>query len=82
MIRKATKPMVIAANKSVEEVGDFLGVDSLGYLSIGGMLGCMNGQGESYCTACFDGNYPVPIQGEVDKHILESDRRQEYMRFP
>jgi len=77
----ATRSELIAANKSVEEVGDFLGVDSLGYLSIDGMLRCMNGHGDSYCTACFDGNYPVAVEEEIDKYILESDRRQEYLRF-
>ena len=77
----ATRGELIAANKSVEEVRDFLGVDSLGYLSIEGMLRCMNNEGDSYCTACFDGNYPVVVEEEVDKYILESDRRQEYLRF-
>jgi amidophosphoribosyltransferase len=76
-----TRGELIAANKSVEEVRDFLGVDSLGYLSIEGMLRCVNSEGDSYCTACFDGNYPVVVEEEVDKYILESDRRQEYLRF-
>ncbi len=77
----ATRGELIAANKSVEDVRDFLGVDSLGYLSIEGMLRCVNGEGDSHCTACFDGNYPVVVEEEVDKYILESDRRQEYLRF-
>jgi len=77
----ASRSELVAANKSVEEIRDFLGVDSLGYLSIEGMLRCFDGGANAYCTACFDGNYPVPVEGEIDKHILESDRRQEYMRF-
>jgi len=77
----ATRGELVAANKSVEEIRDFLGVDSLGYLSIDGMLRCMNTNADSYCTACFDGNYPVAVEGEIDKYILESDRRQEYLRF-
>lgn len=77
----ATRSELIAANKSVEAVRDFLGVDSLGYLSIEGMLRCMNVEADSYCTACFNGNYPVLVEEEIDKYILESDRRQEYLRF-
>jgi len=77
----ATRSELVATDKSVEEIRDFLGVDSLGYLSIEGMVKCMNNGADAYCTACFDGNYPVAVEEEIDKYILESDRRQEYLRF-
>jgi amidophosphoribosyltransferase len=76
----ATREELIAANKSVDEIREFLGVDSLGYLSKEGMLACMK-DGADFCTACFDGNYPVAVNEHIDKFILESDRRQRYLRF-
>ncbi len=55
-----TKKELIAAHKSVEEIKDYLGVDSLEYLSMEGLLGAVPQDQGGYCTACFDGNYPVP----------------------
>ena len=77
----ATRGELIAANKSVDEIRDYLGVDTLGYVSKEGMLACMNNNGAAYCTACFDGNYPVAVKDALDKYVLESDRRQGYLRF-
>lgn len=59
---------LIASSKTVEEIRAFLRVESLGYLSLEGMLSCVPGKGSDYCTACFDGAYPIPV-GE----ILEKD---------
>lgn len=78
----ATKKELIAANKSVEEITRFLGIDSLGYLSKEGMLSCFGDMRDKFCTACFDGCYPVPVEVKTDKYITETDRLQEYMRFP
>ncbi len=55
----ATKDQLIAHNRTVEEIREYLGVDSLYYLSCEGMLSVMKHNPESYCTACFTGNYPV-----------------------
>jgi amidophosphoribosyltransferase len=49
---------LIAARESVEEIRTSLGVDSLGYLSLEGLRHCVEDP-ENYCTACFDGEYPV-----------------------
>lgn len=78
----ATTKELIAANKSVEEITRFLGINSLGYLSKEGMLSCFGEMGDKFCTACFDGCYPVPVEVKTDKYITETDRLQEYMRFP
>ena len=78
----ATSRELIAANKSVEEITRFLGIDSLGYLSKEGMLSCFGELRDRFCTACFDGCYPVPVEVKTDKYITETDRLQEYMRFP
>ena len=53
------KKHLIAADKTVEEIRDFLGVDSLGYLSRDGMVGTAGKSGKNFCSACFDGMYPI-----------------------
>jgi amidophosphoribosyltransferase len=56
-----TREELVASSHSVEEIRDFLQADSLAYLSLEGMLGCLSGQSDSYCTACWTGDYRVPI---------------------
>ena len=58
--------------KSVEGIRDFLGVDSLGYLSVEGMLSALSGPKSHYCTACWTGKYPVPVVDEMNKHGMET----------
>jgi amidophosphoribosyltransferase len=55
-----TREELIAATHSVEEIREYLGVDSLGYLSLEGMLRAAGAQ-EGYCHACFSGDYPIPV---------------------
>ncbi|MDB4950411.1 MAG: purF [Gemmatimonadetes bacterium] len=55
-----TKEELIAANMTVEQIRAYLGVDSLGYLSLEGMLDCVSDAG-SFCTACFSGDYRAPL---------------------
>ena len=62
-----TREELIASTRSVEEIRQFLGVDSLGYLSMEGMLASAPGTGKDYCTACFDGSYRVPIDDVTEK---------------
>ncbi|MDI6792010.1 MAG: amidophosphoribosyltransferase [bacterium] len=50
---------LLAATHTVEEIRKYMRVDSLGYLSILGLLDSMSKSGSEFCTACFDGNYPV-----------------------
>ena len=54
-----TKSELIAANHSVEEIRQHLGVDSLGYLSLEGMLRAAAGEPAEFCHACFSGQYPT-----------------------
>jgi amidophosphoribosyltransferase len=69
----ARKHELIAARKSVDEIAAHIGADSLGYLSVDGMLRALNRPEHGYCRACFTGDYPVPIRldAEVDKLALE-----------
>lgn len=55
-----TKGELIASAQSIEETRKFLEVDSLGYLSIEGMLSVMP-RPQNFCVACFNGNYPVML---------------------
>jgi amidophosphoribosyltransferase len=50
---------LIAATHSLEEIRRYIGADSLGYLSLEGMLGTMGSARASYCTSCYTGQYPV-----------------------
>ena len=62
---------LIANEKSVEQIREHLGVDSLGYLSLEGMLEAAPSTTHRYCTACFNHEYPIPIEGAMSKRILE-----------
>jgi amidophosphoribosyltransferase len=64
-----TREELIRNNLDVDGIRDFLAVDSLGYLSLDGMLSCVNTPGD-FCTACFSGNYPVPVES-WDKFSLD-----------
>jgi amidophosphoribosyltransferase len=66
-----TKKELIAAKHSVDWIGDFIGVDSLKYLSKEGMLLAMPIAKENFCTACFTGKYPVQPPKKISKFILE-----------
>ena len=52
---------LIAARLSVEEITGFIEADSLAYLSLEGLLASVGGAGDSYCTACWTGDYRVPV---------------------
>ena len=66
-----TKKELIASAKSVEQIRRYLGVDSLGYLSIEGMLSMPSLPKESFCVACFSGRYPTKIENNIGKFALE-----------
>lgn len=55
-----TRDELIAARSTPEEIRDYLGVESIGYLSLEGMLDCVRETG-SFCTACFSGDYRAPL---------------------
>jgi amidophosphoribosyltransferase len=59
-----TREELIAASHSIEEIREFLGVDSLGYLSLDGMLRAA-GSHTGFCHACFSGQYPTPIPEDL-----------------
>jgi amidophosphoribosyltransferase len=66
-----TKRELIASKLSISGIRDFMGLDSLRYLSIKGMLNAMLLPKNSFCTACFDGKYPTKTPKRVSKFLLE-----------
>jgi amidophosphoribosyltransferase len=62
---------LMAANYSLEDIRKYLSADSLHYLSQEGMVKATGLPKEAFCMACYDGNYPVPYDPAVDKHIIE-----------
>ncbi len=66
----ATRDELIAANMSVEEIGKFIGVDSLAYLSLDGLIRATRA-GNGFCTGCLTGTYPVAPSTDAGKHALE-----------
>ena len=70
---------LIASSHTVEEIGKYLNVESLGYLSLEG-LKAVQKQSGTFCFACFDGKYPVPFEGHIHKNSLE--RRPEDASAP
>jgi len=69
-----TREELIAARKSVPEIGRYLGVDSLHYLSIKGLVAATGYPWEEFCLACFNEQYPIPLprQMELGKYIFEA----------
>jgi len=65
---------LMAANYSLDEIRAYLNADSLAYLSQKGMVKATGLAAESFCMACYDGDYPVPYDPIVDKHIMERRR--------
>jgi len=54
-----TRKELIAASHSVEEIGKYITADSIGYLTIKGMLDVIKDSNDKFCLACFTGNYPI-----------------------
>jgi amidophosphoribosyltransferase len=63
---------LLAGNLTVEEIRQSIGADSLGFVSLDGLIEATTVPSGRLCHACFDGNYPIPVaDGEKGKHLLE-----------
>ncbi len=69
-----TKKELIASKKTVKKIRDYIGLDSLEYLSLEGMLKAMPLAKNKFCVACFSGKYPTKIPKRASKYILERKR--------
>jgi amidophosphoribosyltransferase len=69
----ATRAELLAGGLGVEEIRASIGADSLGYISLDGMVEATHQPREQLCTACFTGEYPVPLSdaARLGKHHLE-----------
>ena len=67
----ASREELLAANNTLEQIREIVGADSLGYLTVEGLMKVVGGTNGGFCNACFTGNYPVPIQLELSKFALE-----------
>ncbi len=67
----ATRWELIAAQKTIPEIREAIGADSLGYISIEGLIESVGLPKDMFCLACFTGDYPIPVQLEMDKLALE-----------
>jgi amidophosphoribosyltransferase len=64
-----TKKELIASSHSVPEIKEYLGVDSLAYLSVEGLQKACGGDGKSFCVGCFTDQYPIPLMDFEKKDI-------------
>ncbi len=63
---------LIAARKTIPQIRDYLDADSLGYLSLDGLIRAVGLPKDMFCLACFTGDYPIPVQMGMDKLALET----------
>jgi amidophosphoribosyltransferase len=70
-----TRQELIGADLTVEQIRDYIGADSLGYLSLEGMVAASAGEKNDFCRACFDGEYPIPVPDHAGKFLLEDQLR-------
>ncbi len=68
----ASRDQLIAHNRTVEEIRQFLGVDSLHYLTLEGLLSCVERPSEHYCTACYSGDYRLDPEHPVSDELVIS----------
>ncbi len=69
----ASRAELIAGSLSVEEIRDSIGADSLGFVSLNGLIEATTLPSSTLCRACFDGDYPIPVsESEQGKYLLES----------
>ncbi len=71
-----TKEELLAHNRTLDEIRDFLEVDTLGYLSLEGLLNCAKGPNDHYCTACWSGKYRIPVDIALNKFAMEHHQMQ------
>jgi amidophosphoribosyltransferase len=72
-IDTGTKAELLAANMSVGEIQDYLGVDSLAYLQLDRLIAAIDTPGAGFCTACVSGEYPITPDVALSKGVLDLD---------
>jgi amidophosphoribosyltransferase len=68
----ASRAELMAGNLTIEEIRQSIGADSLGFVSLDGLIAATTLPSSRLCRACFDGHYPIPVaEDEKGKHLLE-----------
>jgi amidophosphoribosyltransferase len=70
-IAMATKKELIASNKEIEEIREYLGVDSLGYLSVESLVKCIGIPKDELCIGCLTGEYPTDLPENIEEYEAE-----------
>ena len=81
-IDMATQWELIAAHQEIEDIRQHIGADSLAYLSLDGLMRAVEQPEDSFCTACFTGDYPMPVQLQMDKLVFERPGRGKARKVP
>ena len=76
-----TQGELLAANLNMQEIRDYLGVDSIAYLELDRLIDATEAPGAGFCTACLDGQYPVEIPEGLTRNVLEERRDDRGTRF-
>lgn len=71
-IDMASRGELAAAVMTIPQIKDHIGATSLGYLSVEAATEAVNDSGKGFCTACFTGNYPIPVPSDLTKHAFDS----------
>jgi len=71
-----TREELLANGRDLQQIKEYLEVDSVGYISLDGMLSCASLPKNHYCTACWSGKYPVPVTTAVNKFTMERYQMQ------
>lgn len=66
------KKLLIASRMAVKKIEKFIGSDSLAYLSLEGLIKASRIKFNRLCTSCFDGKYPIPVEGGFRKNVFET----------
>jgi amidophosphoribosyltransferase len=71
-IDMSTREELVASDLGIEGVREFIGADSLAYLTLPALVKATGAPADTFCRACFDGEYPIPVpEREPTKHVLE-----------
>lgn len=70
----AERTQLVATGRTEDQIRDFLGVDSLHFLSLEGLLGCMDRPRRNYCTACYSGDYRLDPEHPVTEEVVEPEQ--------
>ncbi|KPU45926.1 amidophosphoribosyltransferase precursor [Oxobacter pfennigii] len=69
-----SRKQLIGAVSTMDEIRDIIGADSLGYISLDGLIKSTGSTNAGFCTGCFSGVYPISVPRESDKYLFEKGR--------